>query len=126
MKSISATLIALLFMTLNVKAQSASQLYKFTDLKKSEAVLKALASELKLSESDFDKVKLLIQGSAQSQMEQFKSELAKDPDHVANIVRRQTTHIEGNLRNIIGEDKFKQYEILKPAIEKKAQELSAR
>lgn len=126
MKSISATLIALLFMTLSMNAQSASQLYKFTDLKKSEAVLKALSSELKLSESDFDKVKLLIQGSAQSQMEQFKSELAKDPDHVANIVRRQTTHIEGNLRNIIGEDKFKQYESLKPAIEKKALELSAR
>ncbi|MBK7149474.1 MAG: hypothetical protein IPH78_11795 [Bacteroidetes bacterium] len=126
MKSISATLIALLFMTLSMNAQSASQLYKFTDLKKSETVLKALSSELKLSESDFDKVKLLIQGSAQSQMEQFKSELAKDPDHVANIVRRQTTHIEGNLRNIIGEDKFKQYESLKPAIEKKAQELSAR
>lgn len=126
MKSISATLIAMLIVVLSANAQSASTLYKFTDLKKSEAVLKVLSSELKLSESDFDKVKLLIQGSATSQMEQYKSDLSKDPDHVANIVRRQTVHIEGNLRNIIGEDKFKQYETLKASIEKKAQELSAR
>ncbi len=123
MKKLILSLFAIAIIAVSVNAQSSFQLFKFTESRQADVVLKVLSSELKLSDSQFSSIKQLIMGSAQSQVEQYKSELAKNPEHVANILRRQTTHIEGNLKTILGEDKYKIYEGSKAGIEKKAQEM---
>lgn len=123
MKKLILSFFAVAMIAVSATAQSSFQLYKFTESKQADVVLKVLSSELKLNDNQFSSIKQLIMGSAQSQIEQYKSELAKNPEHVANIVRRQSTHIEGNLKNILGEDKYKIYESSKSGIEKKVQEM---
>jgi hypothetical protein len=100
-------------------AQQTTELYKFSTPADAEKVLKVLNTELKLSPNDFSLVRNLLEKSALSQSEFAKGENAKDVATAKIILERQTRHIEGNLKNIIGEERFKAYEASKPAISKK-------
>jgi len=100
-------------------AQQSTELYKFATPADAEKVLKVLNSELKLSVNDFTLVRNLLEKSAISQSEFAKSENAKNAETARIILERQTRHIEANLKNIIGEDRFNAYELAKPAITKK-------
>jgi hypothetical protein len=100
-------------------AQQSTELYKFSTPADAEKVLKVLNTELKLSPNDFALVRNLLEKSALSQSEFAKTENAKDAATAKVILERQTRHIEGNLKNIIGEDRYNAYELAKPAITKK-------
>lgn len=122
MKKIVALLSTALFV-LTVFAQSGNSLYKFTSERQADILLKAISSEFKTTEAEFVKINELMSGSARSQVEQYQQEAAKDVNMVEMIVNRQTRHIEANLEQILGADKFKEYQKALPAIEKKYNEL---
>lgn len=104
-------------------AQQGSSLYRFTGKEQAEKVSKVLHEELQLSEESFTEMKELLIGSAESQMEMTQLPENTNPSSIENMVRRQTVHIEQNMKTIIGEEKFKMYLEKKGAIEKKTQSI---
>ncbi len=124
MKKIFASAFLLLAFAAMSFGQQAYSLYKLSGGQAdADIVLKAMSIELKLTEAEFPKVKELITTSARSQAELFSKPESKNPETAAMIVNRQTNHIEANLKNILGEDRFKKYTEVKAAIEAKAKEL---
>ncbi len=122
-KIFSSALLVLLFSAVSFAQTSTYSLYKFNSTAESDIVLKALNLELKFSEAEFAKVQDILNASARSQSELYKLPDNKNPENITLIVNRQTMHIEGNLKNIIGEDRYKKYVAAKATIEAKAKEL---
>lgn len=122
-KIFSSALLVLLFSAVSFAQTSTYSLYKFNSTAESDIVLKALNLELKFSEAEFAKVQDILNASARSQSELYKLPDNKNPENITLIVNRQTMHIEGNLKNIIGEDRYKKYIAAKASIEAKAKEL---
>ena len=100
-------------------AQQITDLYKFNSQVDAERVLTILKNELKLSSDEFIAVSELLLVSAKSQIELSGKEQNKDAYEASTILRRQTQHIEANLQNIIGVERFKLYQSQKSAIEAK-------
>ena len=98
----------------------ASDFYLMKNTREAEFVLKAINTELKLSETEFTKAKDLLFASALSQEEQFK--LSPDAEKINAIKARQTAHIENSLKTILG-DKFAIYNQKKAAIEVRLKEI---
>ncbi|MFN8286041.1 MAG: hypothetical protein U0V74_04770 [Chitinophagales bacterium] len=124
MKKIFASAFLIMAFAAMSFGQQAYNLYKLSGgAAEADLVLKAMNIELKLTDAEFPKVKELITASARSQQELFTKPESKNPETATLIVQRQTTHIESNLKNILGEDRYKKYLEVKPAIEAKAKEL---
>lgn len=124
MKKIFASAFLMLAFAAISFAQTGTPLFQFTKGQAdADIVLKAISLEIKLSDTEFPAVRELLSKSAASQVELFGKPENKDPEQAKLIWMRQTAHIEGNLRNILGEDKFKLYQDHKAAIEAKAKEL---
>lgn len=100
-------------------AQQITDLYKFNSQVDAERVITILKNELKLSSDEFIAVSELLLVSAKSQIELSGKEQNKDAYEASTILRRQTQHIEANLQNIIGVERFKLYQSQKSAIEAK-------
>ncbi|MFN8323781.1 MAG: hypothetical protein U0T74_14050 [Chitinophagales bacterium] len=100
-------------------AQQITDLYKFNSQVDAERVSTILKNELKLSSDEFIAVSELLLVSAKSQIELSGKEQNKDAYEASTILRRQTQHIEANLQNIIGVERFKLYQSQKSAIEAK-------
>ena len=122
MKKIFATLLVMTaIITINI-AQGTYDFYKMQNKSEADAVLNALNTELKLSDSQSAELRELLYGSMKGQVEIFQKPENTDADVVQGVLRRQTGHIEGNLQEMIGEAKFKIYLQKKPAIEKQLHE----
>lgn len=121
MKKITAFFAAVLF-GVAVYAQDAANFYKFTSVQEADKVITVLTTQLKLNAKESSAVAELIKTSAQSQVEQYKLEQNKDVNMVNMIVSRQTRHIEANLKNIIGEERFRLYETNKTKYAAQAKE----
>ncbi len=100
-------------------AQQITDLYKFNSQVDAERVITILKNELKLSSDELSAVSELLLASAKSQIELSGKEQNKDAYEASTILRRQTQHIEANLQNIIGVERFKLYQSQKSAIEAK-------
>ncbi len=122
-KIFSSALLVILFSVAAFAQNAAYSLYKFNSTAESDIVLKALNLEVKFSDAEFTRMQEILTASARSQSELFKLPDNKNPENIAMIVNRQTTHIEGNLKNLIGEDRYKKYLAAKATIEAKAKEL---
>ena len=106
-------------------AQTNQSLYRFTTREQAGLVLKAIITQVTLTETEFAQVRDLLYASASGQEEISKHPDGNSPQIIENTTRRQTMHIEDNLKTIIGEEKFKEYQAKKSAIERKAIELSS-
>ena len=113
MKRIFATSVLFLALAVGAFAQSSTNLFKMTSVEDADLVLKVLTTDLHLDPAVHGQVRELLQKSAKSQAEQMMRMQSKDEQMESAIVTRQSLHIETNLKNIIGEDKYKQYEQLK-------------
>lgn len=103
-------------------AQGSSQLYRMTTKQQADAVVSVLNTELKLSAEQTAQVRDIIYGSLKGQAEVMRPELS--PNDVAQnnaLLERQTLHIEGNLKSIVGDEKYKAYETAKPSLQAKVQ-----
>ena len=118
MKRIFATTIFCLGLNF-LFAQQISDLYKFSSQVDAERVVGVLKNELNLSSDELTAVSELLLASAKSQIELSGKEQNKDAYESSTILRRQTQHIEANLQNIIGVERFKLYQSQKSAIEAK-------
>ena len=122
MKKLFETLLVMTAIITIAIAQSTYDFYKMQNKSEADAVLNALNTELKLSDSQSAELRELLYGSMKGQVEIFQKPENTDADVVQGVLRRQTGHIEGNLQEMIGEAKFKIYLQKKPAIEKQLHE----
>ncbi len=121
-KLLTTALITFSVMAFSFAQQTvASDFYLMKTQKDAEYVLKAINTELHLSETDFNKVKELLFTSAKSQEEQLRSQ--PEVERVNVMKSRQTAHIENSLRTIVGIDKYNIYLNNTAAIEAKLKEL---
>jgi hypothetical protein len=124
MKRLFATSVMVLAFAAAIFAQKSFNLYNFDNTKSADAVIKVLNNELLLTPDQFTKVRDLLYASAKGQAELKQN---KDAGNTAQqqdaMVTRQTMHIEGNLKAILGEDKYKRYEAIKPTLEQKLKDL---
>jgi hypothetical protein len=90
-------------------AQDSKDLYLFRKVEHAEVVVKVLNTELKFTESVFDRVRNLLTNSAKNEVEVFKNPENNKPGMVRVIVARQTASIEGALKSILGLDKYNIY-----------------
>ena len=121
MKKLFTTLLTITIFTAFSFAQQQSGLFLFKNPTKADVVLKVLHGELKLTESQFTQIRDLIMSSAKSQAELFKTPENQTPEMTRAIEMRQTTHIEENMKNIMGADKFKIYQEKKTELAAKVQ-----
>lgn len=111
------TLGALLFAQQTV----ASDFYLMKNQQEADLVVKAINSELHLSEPVIAQLQNLLSASAKSQQEQFR--LQPDEEKINVIKARQTAHIENNLKRIFSAETFNLYNQKKAAIEKQLKNL---
>lgn len=123
MKKFLATSTFFILFAVAAFAQTGSDLYKMKTAADAEIVLKALAAELRLEGNQFALVREILTKSATSQQEQAQRKENLTPEMESMIVTRQTLHIETNLKNVIGEEKFKQYELAKAKIAEQVKNL---
>ena len=121
MKKSIATLLLFVLVTATTFAQQTNSLYRFTSKEQAEVVVKAIDAELQLNEKVLSNVRELIYASAESQKEMSARGENTNASAIEEIVRRQTMHIEQNMKTLIGEEKFTLYLQKKSAIEKKLQ-----
>lgn len=105
-------------------AQNTSSLYRITTRQQADIVLKAISTEVNLTNDEFSQLRDLLYASASGQEEISKQPGGNTQQTIESIVIRQTLHIEENMKNLIGADKFKLYQTKKAAIEKRAQTIS--
>lgn len=122
MKKIFALFTAAFF-AVTLFAQTGNTLYKFTNERQADYLLKAISLNFKMTDSESAKIMEVLQGSARSQVEQYQQESGKDANMVDMIVNRQTRHIEANFEQILGADRFKEYQKALPSIQTKYNEL---
>lgn len=125
MKKIVASLL-LTFVAVTAFAQTGSSLYRITNKQQADIVLKAISSEITLTTDEFTQLRDLLYSSASGQEEISKHPDGNSPQMIENTIRRQTMHIEENMKTLIGADKFKLYQAKKAAIEKSALKLSTK
>jgi hypothetical protein len=118
MKRLMATTF-LLFALASISFAQSSNLYKLTSTDKADVVLKIMNDELKLTQEQFSAVRDLLYGSAKSQMEQYARKDNQSGQNLEVIVTRQTQHIEGNLKQILGDAGFAAYTKKKASIEER-------
>lgn len=94
-------------------AQAQSDLFKMTTEADADVVLKVLSTELKLNHEEFSKVREILVKSAQSQAQSLQDKNLNTPEMQVTVLKRQTLHIEANLKNVLGEEKYKSYEAAK-------------
>lgn len=94
-------------------AQTQSDLFKMTTEADADVVLKVLSTELKLNHEEFSKVREILVKSAQSQAQSLQDKNLNTPEMQVTVLKRQTLHIEANLKNVLGEEKYKSYEAAK-------------
>lgn len=116
MKGIFATVILFMVMTTGAFAQTNNDLYKMRNAEDADLVLKVLTTNLHLDASVHGTLRDILQKSALSQQNQMAQMQTKDANLESVIVARQTAHIETNMKNLIGEEKYKLYEQLKDKI----------
>lgn len=85
----------------------ASDFYLMKNTREAAIVLKAINSQLSLSEDKYNEVKNLLTASAKSQEEQLA--LSPDTERINVIKKRQTAHIETNLQAILGAEQYNLY-----------------
>ncbi len=119
MKKLMFTTLLLLAVTVATFAQSSFKLFRFTNLAQAELVLKSIGSEVKLTAAQTDQIRTLFTQNVTHQAEIFDKAENTQGDRYNMYMTRQTGHLEGNLRTILGEETYKQYEAAKPAIEAK-------
>ncbi|MCW5907439.1 MAG: hypothetical protein KIS94_06245 [Chitinophagales bacterium] len=113
MKKFITTSVLFVAFAVAAMAQTQSDLFKMTTEADADVVLKVLSTELKLSTEEFSKVREILVKSAQSQAQSLQDKNLNTPEMQVNVLRRQTLHIETNLKTILGEEKFKAYEAAK-------------
>lgn len=118
MKRLMATTF-LLFALAAVSFAQSSNLYKLTSTDNADVVLKIMNDELKLTQEQFSAVRDLLYGSAKSQAEQYARKENQSGQNLEVIVTRQTQHIEGNLKQILGDAGFAAYTKKKASIEER-------
>ncbi len=103
---------------MQTSGQTEQSIYRFVTKSQAKVVLTAISKEVNLTESELVQIKELIYSSAAGQEEISKQPGGNTPEVIENTVRRQTMHIEDNLKSILGEATYKQYLLRKSIIEK--------
>ena len=121
MEKIGGTFLMLTTVFVFAQAQEGFDIYKMRTEKDADIVLDILKSALRLSAPEYLQLHEIVYGSAHNQSEILENQTAMTAPEIQNMVIRQAGHIEGNLENIIGKERFKTYLRLKPAIEQQVQ-----
>jgi hypothetical protein len=109
MQKLIATTVILLSVAFSFAQQTvASDFYAMKNNQEAGIVLNVINSELKLSEENYNKLKHLLEASAQSQSEQLAFSPAAQ-ERIDVMVMRQTNHIEANLKAMVGEAQYNLY-----------------
>ncbi len=116
MKGIFATVILFMVITTGAFAQTSNDLFKMRNAEDADLVLKVLTNDLSLPADVHGTLRDILQKSAKSQQDQMARMQTKDANMESAIIARQTAHIETNMKNLIGEEKYKLYEQLKEKI----------
>lgn len=121
MKKLMFTTLLVLAVTVATFAQSSFKLFRFTNVAQAELVLRSIGSEVQLTAAQTEEIRTLFTQNAAHQAEIFDKAENTQGERYDMFMKRQTGHLEGNLRNILGEETYKKYEAAKPAIEAKVQ-----
>ena len=118
MKKIFGMFLMLTTVFVFAQAQEGFDIYKMRTEKDADVVLNILKIKLKLSSSEYSQLHEIVYGSAHNQSEILANQKSMTASEIQNMVIRQAGHVEGNLENIIGKERYKTYLQLKPTIEK--------
>lgn len=119
MKRLFSTAILFLAFVAATYAQQSFKLYRLTSTEYTDAFLKAISEEVKITGQQNEQLRELFSKTQQHQEEIFKRAENNEADRYEAYMNRQQGHLEGNMRMIIGEENYKLYEAAKPRLEAK-------
>lgn len=117
MKRLFSTAVLFLAFVAATYAQQSFKLYRLTTPAYTDAFLKAIDAEIKITKEQNQQISELFRKSQLHQDELFSKPDNTTAERYEAYMTRQQGHLEGNMRIILGEEGYKAYEAAKPKIE---------